>query len=182
MVANESSSSTILLASFETSVPAMPIARPTSAFFKAGASLAPSPVTATTSPISCKSLTMRYLSNGLARARTRRPGSRRLSSSSSSWLNFGLVRTTESGVSTGSSGRLIRPVLYAMARAVSTLSPVIIFTSMPAAWQRARASLTSSRNGSWIATKPTKTRLFSSASECSVHLASEPPRFGDRIA
>ena len=49
MVANESSSRTILLASLATSVPAMPIARPTSAFFSAGASLVPSPVMATTS-------------------------------------------------------------------------------------------------------------------------------------
>ena len=33
---------------FATSVPAIPIAKPTSAFFNAGASLVPSPVTATT--------------------------------------------------------------------------------------------------------------------------------------
>lgn len=36
-------------ASLATSVPAMPIAKPTSAFFSAGPSLVPSPVTATTS-------------------------------------------------------------------------------------------------------------------------------------
>ena len=36
-------------ASLATSVPAMPMAKPTSAFFSAGASLVPSPVTATTS-------------------------------------------------------------------------------------------------------------------------------------
>ena len=35
-------------ASLATSVPAIPIANPTSAFFSAGASLVPSPVTATT--------------------------------------------------------------------------------------------------------------------------------------
>jgi hypothetical protein len=33
---------------FATSVPVIPIAKPTSAFFKAGASFVPSPVTATT--------------------------------------------------------------------------------------------------------------------------------------
>ena len=37
-------------ASLATSVPAIPMAKPTSAFFNAGASLVPSPVTATTSP------------------------------------------------------------------------------------------------------------------------------------
>ena len=36
-------------ASLATSVPAMPMAKPTSAFLRAGASLVPSPVTATTS-------------------------------------------------------------------------------------------------------------------------------------
>lgn len=36
-------------ASFATSVPAIPIAKPTSAFFNAGPSFVPSPVTATTS-------------------------------------------------------------------------------------------------------------------------------------
>ena len=72
MVLNASSSRTILLASFATSVPAMPIARPTSAFFSAGASLVPSPVMATTCFCSWSSFTMRYLSSGRARARTRR--------------------------------------------------------------------------------------------------------------
>lgn len=43
-----SSNKIIAAASLATSVPAIPIANPTSAFFKAGASLVPSPVTATT--------------------------------------------------------------------------------------------------------------------------------------
>lgn len=43
------SSSKIIAADYlATSVPAIPMANPTSAFFKAGASLVPSPVTATT--------------------------------------------------------------------------------------------------------------------------------------
>jgi len=43
-----SSNKMIPAASLATSVPAIPMAKPTSAFFKAGASLVPSPVTATT--------------------------------------------------------------------------------------------------------------------------------------
>lgn len=43
-----SSSKIIPAASLATSVPAIPIANPTSAFLSAGASLVPSPVTATT--------------------------------------------------------------------------------------------------------------------------------------
>lgn len=42
----------------------IPIAKPTSALFKAGASLVPSPVTATTEPSSFKPVTRRYLSSG----------------------------------------------------------------------------------------------------------------------
>ena len=53
-----------------TSVPQIPIAKPTSAFFKAGASLVPSPVTATTSPLSLSPVTKQYLSSGLDRAKT----------------------------------------------------------------------------------------------------------------
>lgn len=48
MLAKLSSKSTISEASFATSVPVIPIANPTSAFLRAGASLVPSPVTATT--------------------------------------------------------------------------------------------------------------------------------------
>ncbi len=45
-----SSSKIMSAASLATSDPASPIANPTSAFFKAGASFDPSPVTATTFP------------------------------------------------------------------------------------------------------------------------------------
>ena len=71
-------------ASLATSVPDIPIANPTSAFFSAGASLVPyfyiiyhyyydhqpSPVTATTCPLSFKPVTRAYLSSGLDLART----------------------------------------------------------------------------------------------------------------
>mmetsp|Transcript_6521 Transcript_6521/g.7340 ORF Transcript_6521/g.7340 Transcript_6521/m.7340 type:complete len:207 (-) Transcript_6521:1826-2446(-) len=65
-----SSSKMISAASRAISVPAIPIANPTSAFFKAGASLVPSPVTATTFPSSLRPVTSVYLSSGRERART----------------------------------------------------------------------------------------------------------------
>lgn len=57
--------------SLATSVPAIPMANPTSAFLRAGASFVPSPVTATTSPLSFKPVTKAYLSSGLDLAKTR---------------------------------------------------------------------------------------------------------------
>lgn len=53
-----------------TYVPVIPIANPTSAFFKAGASFVPSPVTATTCPLYFKPVTKAYLSSGLDLAKT----------------------------------------------------------------------------------------------------------------
>jgi hypothetical protein len=46
------------------------MANPTSAFFKAGASFVPSPVTATTFPLYLNPVTSAYLSSGLDLART----------------------------------------------------------------------------------------------------------------
>ena len=60
-----SSNNIISAASLATYVPAIPIAKPTSALFKAGASLVPSPVTATTDPLSISPTTKQYLSSGL---------------------------------------------------------------------------------------------------------------------
>ena len=54
-------------------MPAMPIARPTSDSFKAGASFVPSPVTATMSPRFFSSCTSVNLSWGELRASTCRP-------------------------------------------------------------------------------------------------------------
>ena len=51
-------------------MPAIPIAKPTSAFLRAGASFVPSPVTATTSPLSFNPVTKAYLSSGLDLAKT----------------------------------------------------------------------------------------------------------------
>jgi len=60
-----SSSKIISLASLATYVPAIPMAKPTSALFNAGASFVPSPVTATIFPLSIKPTTNAYLSSGL---------------------------------------------------------------------------------------------------------------------
>ena len=46
-------------------IPAIPMAKPTSALFNAGASLVPSPVTATIFPLSINPTTNAYLSSGL---------------------------------------------------------------------------------------------------------------------
>jgi hypothetical protein len=54
MEAKLSSRRIISAACLATSVPVIPIAKPTSAFFRAGASFVPSPVTATTSPLSIR--------------------------------------------------------------------------------------------------------------------------------
>lgn len=59
-----SSNKIIPAASLATSVPAIPIANPTSAFLRAGASLVPSPVTATTCPSYLIPVTNKYLSSG----------------------------------------------------------------------------------------------------------------------
>jgi len=62
----------ISAAYFATSVPAIPIANPTSALLSAGASLVPSPVTATTLCLSLSPITKAYLSSGLDLAKTHR--------------------------------------------------------------------------------------------------------------
>ena len=65
-----SSASTMSAASFDTSVPVMPMATPMSAFFSAGASLTPSPVMATIAPARCSASTIRSLCSGFTRAYT----------------------------------------------------------------------------------------------------------------
>jgi len=67
-----SSTRMIPAASLATSVPAIPIANPISAFFNAGASFVPSPVTATTDPHFYKPVTSKNLSSGVLLAKTLR--------------------------------------------------------------------------------------------------------------
>jgi len=65
-----SSSNIMSEAPLATSVPVIPIANPTSAFVKAGASLVPSPVTATTPSQAWIPVTRMYLSSGDDLAKT----------------------------------------------------------------------------------------------------------------
>ena len=73
IVSKRSSRSTMSEASRATSVPRKPIATPMSALTKAGASLTPSPIIATTAPSRWNSSISASLSSGLTRAKTRRP-------------------------------------------------------------------------------------------------------------
>jgi hypothetical protein len=98
------------------------MATPMSAAFRAGASLTPSPVIATTWPSACRASTMRILCSGETRAKTRDPafdqrGSPRLGQA----IEFApFVRLAG------------QAQFAAMAAAVSLWSPVIILTWMPA--------------------------------------------------
>ena len=64
IVAKLSSVNTMEAASFETSLPVIPIATPISACFNAGASFTPSPVIATIFPLLCHARTIRILCSG----------------------------------------------------------------------------------------------------------------------
>jgi len=70
MLPKLSSSKIIPAAYFAIYTPAIPMAKPMSAFFKAGASFPPSPVIATTWPNSLRPVAKRYLSSGDDLART----------------------------------------------------------------------------------------------------------------
>ena len=123
-MAKESSSKTISLASFETSVPVIPIATPTSAFFIAGASFIPSPVTATTFPILFIVLTTRIFIVGVLLAITDILSILFLSSSS-----------FIASISLASKIKLFSFNIFsslAIALAVTILSPVSIFILIPA--------------------------------------------------
>mmetsp|Transcript_24051 Transcript_24051/g.60426 ORF Transcript_24051/g.60426 Transcript_24051/m.60426 type:complete len:215 (-) Transcript_24051:1674-2318(-) len=158
-----------------TSVPCIPMANPTSAFLSAGASLVPSPVTATvcrTGPASEAWMpeTSMNLSRGVERARTRSVGQ---ILSKADWSMFPSASATavrnvlpSRTAPRGSLGEMI-PHLRAMARAVSMLSPVTILTTMPARWQSAMAPGTSSRRGSSMPTRHTTVRSLSTASASS---------------
>mmetsp|Transcript_55282 Transcript_55282/g.115653 ORF Transcript_55282/g.115653 Transcript_55282/m.115653 type:complete len:201 (+) Transcript_55282:275-877(+) len=139
-------------ASCATDVPVIPMDRPTSASFKAGASLVPSPVTATTSPISLRRRTMVSLSWGLHRAMT-------CIVLSTSFCPSGSSRR-KSGPSIAHPSVRI-PISREMLLAVSRLSPVIIRTVIPACWHLRTASGTSSRGGSRMPRTPMKVRAIS---------------------
>eukprot|EP01136_Pigoraptor_vietnamica_P010644 Opistho-1_new@48534 len=160
-------------ASLATDVPAMPIAKPTSARLRAGPSFVPSPVTATTSRLALSRLliapdTSVYLSFGDDRASTRRRG--KISSNSCCRMLPSLSRTLarNSGPSMTSSFPSLRmPHLRAIDRAVVTLSPVTMRTTIPACWHSWMARGTSGRTGSSMPTMHTRVRSVSARSASS---------------
>mmetsp|Transcript_11063 Transcript_11063/g.26859 ORF Transcript_11063/g.26859 Transcript_11063/m.26859 type:complete len:338 (-) Transcript_11063:2012-3025(-) len=158
---------------FATSVPWSPIANPTSAFLRAGASLVPSPVTATVC-LSCpftvdawRPETSMCLSRGVERPMTRSCGQ---ILSNSTWLSLPsgpltfsrkvLPSITAPGTSDTESRM---PHFLAIAAAVFMLSPVTMRTTMPAFLQSSIAAGTSSRTGSSIPMSATMIRSFSAS-------------------
>mmetsp|Transcript_23501 Transcript_23501/g.32172 ORF Transcript_23501/g.32172 Transcript_23501/m.32172 type:complete len:210 (-) Transcript_23501:5059-5688(-) len=173
MDAKLSSSSTISAASRATSLPLSPMATPMAACFKAGESFTPSPVMAVTLPALVNSFTMISFCSGEVRAKT--ISCLETSTFQSASVMAGMsdpltttARTSSSGTSEGAMARcrasrslvgcVMRPILRAMAAAVSGWSPVTITTLTPAVWQSAMAFGTSRRGGSCSVTSPTKTR------------------------
>ena len=140
-------------ASLDTSVPVIPMATPISAFFRAGASLTPSPVMATTLPFRCHASTILILSDGDTLAYTDMWASLLSSSSSDILLSSCPVTAT--------SPSLYIPICLAMAVAVTLWSPVIITGFIPAPIAVATASTASSLGGSIIATSPVNVYPYS---------------------
>jgi len=147
-VAKLSSARTISAAPFATSVPTTPIAAPISDFFKAGASLTPSPVIATISPCFFHASMIRILCSGDTRAYTAILLTCLNNSSS-------LIKSSSVPVTTLSPGN-INPICKPIASAVVLWSPVIIIGRIPAVLHSSIASFTSSRGGSIIPVSPTK--------------------------
>ena len=129
MLLNELSIIVMSLASLATEVPS-PMERPTCAAFKAGASFVPSPVTATTAPFCCNNCTKRCLSVGRARHMIFKSKTRSKASWSLSASNAGPVIMFRS-VSFAFHVPICRPISLA----VPGVSPVTIFTSIPASKQ-----------------------------------------------
>mmetsp|Transcript_277 Transcript_277/g.611 ORF Transcript_277/g.611 Transcript_277/m.611 type:complete len:243 (+) Transcript_277:439-1167(+) len=94
------------------------------------------------------------LSSGLERARTCNLGSTLSSCAGVSFLNSSPVIAMPPSVKI--------PACFAIALAVSMLSPVTMRTKIPALWHTAMASTTSSRNGSAMPTSASKHISFSS--------------------
>ena len=157
MVAKLSSARIMEAASLETSVPVIPMATPMSAFFKAGASLTPSPVMETTFPLRCQASTIRILFSGDTLAYTEVLAIFRSSSSS-------VIASNSAPVTARSPDSKI-PICFAMAVAVILWSPVIITGRIPARLASATASLDSSLGGSTMEISPMKIKPFSELKE-----------------
>ena len=145
ILVNESSMRVMSLAFFATLVPE-PNESPTWAWLRAGASFVPSPVTATTSPCFCSRFTRRCLSVGLARLITFSLCTLWYASSSLNAAKSGPVICAPSGILSCQI-----PICLAISMAVADVSPVTIFTSMPALLHDLTAPGTSSRSGSLMA-------------------------------
>mmetsp|Transcript_39545 Transcript_39545/g.92568 ORF Transcript_39545/g.92568 Transcript_39545/m.92568 type:complete len:230 (+) Transcript_39545:173-862(+) len=166
---------TMISAAFcATCVPVCPMAKPTSARLRAGASLVPSPVTATvwgTPMRDCwMPVTRVSLSRGEERARTRRWG-HILSNSAWSMVSSSLTTLSLKSIpvmmqrsEAASSSGVRMPHFLAMAAAVRGLSPVTIRTTMPAPLHVLIASGTSARTGSSRPTRPMRVRPCSQLS------------------
>ena len=131
-------------------VPFTPIENPTSAFIRAGASLVPSPVTATTLLSFWMHWTSLYLCYGLDLAKTLR-FLRNFSIISGGWSGDNCSIYFPSLTNPGAfwPGSVI-PTWSAIALAVSLLSPVTIITTTPPLWQLFIAALLSGLGKSWI--------------------------------
>ena len=152
MVAKLSSVRIIFPAFLATCVP-LPMAMPMSAALMAGASLTPSPVMATTSPLLRRVSTISTLCSGATRPTTPMP-SIRSSRSDSDIAARSVPRIASPGM----------PSCLAIAAPVTTSSPVTMRTLMLAAWAALTASLDSSRGGSIIPTIAVICRFLTSAS------------------
>lgn len=180
-----SSSKMIPAAYLAIQTPAIPMAKPISAFFKAGASLPPSPVMATTWPSCLSPVANRYLSSGEERANTLSSLeialnvsisptwslSQSLSSTSppTASLNYLPVITTQcpdypfSGLSYPYG---IMLASFAMATAVSKISPVTILTIIPACLHLLTASGIPFFSGSLMPANPKIIRFSQFSSGC----------------
>lgn len=164
------------------------MANPTSAFLRAGASLVPSPVTATTFPLSLRPVTKQYLSYGLDLAKTSNL-SLILSNSSAlatvSTLTYCPSSAFDESIGQSQTWTLhlaqtipptsllnygpymaknsfyseTKPISLAMALAVMILSPVTILTMIPALWHSLMASGTYFLGISLTPTTAIKTKL-----------------------
>mmetsp|Transcript_39307 Transcript_39307/g.99062 ORF Transcript_39307/g.99062 Transcript_39307/m.99062 type:complete len:280 (-) Transcript_39307:1742-2581(-) len=171
MDAKLSSSRIMSAASLDTSDPVMPMAMPMSAFFSAGESFTPSPVTATTDLARWLPSTITSFCCGEVRANTIWGYSSTRSRSSSDMSLSCEPVTTMALAWLGSTSSTGTPRFLAMSSTVSSVmmftcraialavmgwSPVTMMTLMPAVWQIFTASGTAGRGGSMSAMKPRK--------------------------
>mmetsp|Transcript_29651 Transcript_29651/g.52915 ORF Transcript_29651/g.52915 Transcript_29651/m.52915 type:complete len:212 (-) Transcript_29651:1633-2268(-) len=173
MLVKLSSSKMMSAASLARAVPHKFIANPTSDFFKAGASLEPSPVTATMYSRFLRPVTRRYLSSGSDLASTARCVM--IASKASLFLTIGLPFSSSTKPPTASLNSLPSSTAFdvsdfssrrwhclAIFIAVSLLSPVTMITLRPALCTVSTALGTSGLIGSSSPTSPTKIRFSSS--------------------